>query len=133
MHNILLLQPILFYVHLFALNSQLSTFSGYRVEFVDSFGRTRRCLRKDLAAFQQQDAEMAKPSTVQATSYGNFVKAAESKSNEDESNMVAIFGGDDEAKQLKRKLWEEEEAANKAKPNLHYGDVLYEGKRILQL
>ena len=99
----------------------------FRVDYVDSFGRTRRCLKKDLPQFQKQDAELkSSPSTATAStsSYGSFVKA----SNDQE--LQGILGMDDEARRRQRQIWEEEEERNKQKSKLHYQDVLHQGKLI---
>lgn len=94
----------------------------HRVDFVDSLGRKRRCLKKDLAYYQQQDEELynAKPKESSA-SYGNFVKASE------ESAENEVLSLDEEARKYQRLKWEEEEAANAVKSNIHYQDILYQG------
>ena len=99
------------------------------MDFVDSLGRKRRCLKKDLAYYQQQDEELykAKPKESSA-SYGNFVKPSEeSAENED------VLALDEEARKKQRLKWEEEEAANTMKSNIHYQDILYQGKHSFTL
>ncbi|XP_057374445.2 LOW QUALITY PROTEIN: coiled-coil domain-containing protein 174-like [Daphnia carinata] len=98
------------------------------VDYVDSFGRTRRCLKKDLAVFQQRDAELNKQPVASptSTSYGNFVPSSEQNSGEDPQN---ISGLDEEARKRQRQLWEEEEEKNRQKNKVHYQDILYQEAR----
>lgn len=97
---------------------------------MDTFGRTRRCLRKDLPVFQQQDAELTnQPKSSTSQSYGNFVRPSEENLTNDQN----ILGLDDEAKKRQRELWEEEEEKNRQKPNVHYQDVLFQGKKALTI
>ena len=98
----------------------------FRVDYVDSFGRTRRCLKKDLPNFQKQDDELSKPaeSTASASTYGNFVKANASTNDQE---LQGILGMDDEARRRQRQIWEEEEERNRHKSKLHYQDVLSQG------
>ena len=97
---------------------------------MDTFGRTRRCLRKDLPVFQQQDAELTnQPKSSTSQPYGNFVRPSE----ENLTNDPNILGLDDEAKKRQRELWEEEEEKNRQKPNVHYQDVLFQGKKALTI
>ncbi|KAI9556970.1 hypothetical protein GHT06_016764 [Daphnia sinensis] len=98
------------------------------VDYVDSFGRTRRCLKKDLAVFQQRDAELIKQPVASSTStpYGNFVASSEQNSSEDPQN---ISGLDEEARKRQRLLWEKEEEENRQKSKVHYQDILYQEAR----
>lgn len=98
----------------------------FRVDYIDSFGRTRRCLKKDLPSFQQQDAELNKQPQSTPVSYGNFVKSDEHTANEGDSQN--IFSQDEESRKRQRELWEEEEERNRQKTNVHYQDVLYQGR-----
>ncbi|XP_046654324.1 coiled-coil domain-containing protein 174-like isoform X1 [Daphnia pulicaria] len=97
------------------------------VDYVDSFGRTRRCLKKDLTVFQKQDAELNKQPVASTTSvsYGNFVAASVQVSNEEPS----ILSLDEEARKRQRQLWEEEEEKNRDKSKVHYQDILYQEAR----
>lgn len=107
----------------------LFTVNVCRVDYVDSFGRTRRCLKKDLTVFQQRDAELNKqPGTSSTTTpYGNFVTSSQQNSSEDPQN---ISGLDEEARKRQRLLWEKEEEENRQKSKVHYQDILYQGRII---
>lgn len=109
-------------------NSPLIVGFSCRVDYVDSFGRTRRCLKKDLTVFQKQDAELNKQPLASTTSvsYGNFVAASVQVSNEEPS----ILSLDEEARKRQRQLWEEEEEKNRDKSKVHYQDILYQGRII---
>ena len=96
-----------------------------RVDFLDSFGRTRRCLRKDLPIYQQQDSQLT------AKKYTNFVRPIEDQSQIQESAIGN--SAEDDARQERRKLWEQEEEENTKKSKLHYQDILYQGMDILLL
>ena len=107
--------------------------SKNRVDYVDGFGRTRRCLRKDLPSFKQADAELKKTGSVSnstsSASYSNFVKPSESASaNADEASSSSTLAQDEEARRLRREKWEQEAEENARKSKLHYQDVLYQGK-----
>lgn len=97
---------------------------------MDSFGRTRRCLKKDLPVYQKQDVELNKAqiSTPAPTSYGNFVAAGEDIVQSGEPQSIRSV--DEEARRLQRQLWEEEEEKNRQKPKVHYQDILYQGKVV---
>ena len=89
---------------------------------MDSFGRTRRCIKKDLPLYKQQDDQM------QAKSYSNFVKSNEDKTDGiklPNTSLESVYN--DEAVKARRQRWEQEEAENTKKFNLHYQDVLYQG------
>ena len=96
------------------------------MDYVDSFGRTRRCLRKDLPTFQRQDADLKKDenkaTSSSAPSYTNFIKSSE-PSNFPEGPADEA----EEARRARRQKWEEEEAENARKSKLHYQDILYQG------
>lgn len=95
---------------------------------MDSFGRTRRCLRKDLTTFQQQDADLKQPvASSTSTPYGNFVASSEPNTNEDSQNLIVL---DEEARRRQRELWEKEEEENRQKSKVHYQDILYQGRII---
>ncbi|KZS11786.1 Coiled-coil domain-containing protein 174 [Daphnia magna] len=98
------------------------------VDYVDSFGRTRRCLKKDLTVFQQRDAELNKQPGASSTTtpYGNFVTSSQQNSSEDPQN---ISGLDEEARKRQRLLWEKEEEENRQKSKVHYQDILYQEAR----
>ena len=97
---------------------------------MDSFGRTRRCLTKDLKVFQKQDAEINTPvASSTSVSYGNFVASSGQDTNEGSKNILDL---EEEARKRQRQLWEEEEEKNREKSKVHYQDILYQG-RIIQI
>ena len=102
---------------------------SYRVDYVDSLGRTRRCLKKDLPVFQKQDAELTKQPVASSTSvsYGNFVASSGQDTNEEPKNVLGL---EEEARKRQRQLWEEEEEKNRDKSKVHYQDILYQGRII---
>jgi len=94
------------------------------VDYLDSFGRTRRCIKKDLHLYKQQDAQ------IQEKSYANFVKSNEENTDETQpSNPSLESAFNDEAIKARRLQWEQEEAENVKKSKLHYQDVLYQEAR----
>jgi hypothetical protein len=76
-------------------------------EFTDSLGRTRRCLKADLPEFLGRDA------------YAELNPAAAS---------TASISLDEKVRLEKHEKWEKEEAELVEKPDVHYQDVLYDGK-----
>jgi len=100
-------------------------FKFSRVDYLDSFGRTRRCIKKDLPLYKQQDEQ------IKAKDYNNFVKGDAYKTDTTQSsNPPPESVCNDEAVKARRQQWEEEEAENMKKSNLHYQDVLYQGSYI---
>lgn len=84
---------------------------------MDSFGRTRRCQKKDLPELQKRDADVSS-----VRSYQGFV-AASVDSPETQPETVP---GDEERLRM-RQAWEAEEEQNRNKSKLHYQDVLHQG------
>ena len=65
---------------------------------------------------------------MQAKSYSNFVKSNEDKTDGIQlpnTSLESVYN--DEAVKARRQRWEQEEAENTKKFNLHYQDVLYQG------
>ena len=86
-------------------------------------------MRKDLPNFQLQDAELNKSEPKKPVSYGNFVKPSEHTDHQVDGPQN-ILGLDEESRKRQRALWEEEEERNRQKSNVHYQDILYQGKII---
>ena len=76
------------------------------VEFTDSLGRTRRCLKIDLPDFMARDAEL---------------------------NPSASLSADEKVRLQKHERWEKEMAEVADKSNVHYQDVLFDGKSEILL
>ena len=95
----------------------------FRVDYLDSFGRTRRCVKKDLPSYKQQDEQL------KAQSYTNFVKSeAEEKTDQSQPPNASLESKSNyDAMQERRKMWEQEEEVSMQKSKLHYQDILYQG------
>jgi len=102
----------------------------FRVDFVDSFGRTRRCQKKDLAEFRRRDRQPESPDrTTPAptpTTYGNFVPSTDAGAVDAEGSS-AQADVEAERKRLLREQWAKDDEINRSKTSLHYQDVLYQG------
>ena len=81
------------------------------VEYVDSFGRSKMCLRKDLPQMKEKDEKVK-------------LKSLE------ESKLTLL--SDDMRREMIRKRWEEEvqEALDKPVGPVHYQDILFDGKKL---
>lgn len=103
-----------------------------RVDYVDSFGRTRRCLRKDLPAFQRQDEELrdGPPTSSESvrTVYNNFVKPTDAGPSG--TDHIGPNDDNEEARKVRRQQWEQEAEENARKSKLHYQDVLFQGRTL---
>ncbi|KAG5889006.1 hypothetical protein JTB14_033936 [Gonioctena quinquepunctata] len=107
------------------------------VEYVDCFGRTRKCLQKDLEYLKSKDNEMRKvveekknaeqsvPENVQIpecddrSSIENEEKTTETATEESELLSSDMRRG------LLREKWEAEEEELRNKSNIHYQDILF--------
>ena len=96
----------------------------YRVDFVDSFGRTRRCQKKDLPEFQERDRQI----DPKQPEYSNFVKSSGGDNDVSEEATAEA-----ERKKQMRQQWEQDEEINRSKSSLHYQDVLFQGKNQYQV
>ncbi|XP_076054927.1 coiled-coil domain-containing protein 174 isoform X2 [Oratosquilla oratoria] len=83
------------------------------VEYTDALGRTRECMRKDLADMKQRDREIM-----------GLDEDEEKKTSDCEEEQYQ-----DWAQHMQRTKWEQQEAENRVKPNLHYQDVLFDEAR----
>lgn len=99
------------------------------VEYVDSFGRTRKCMEKDLEFLKSKDEEMKK--VIEEKNQLNEEEIH--KDNDDCSKDVTEdiledcdqMMSSDMRRELQRRQWEKEEEENRNKTNIHYEDVLY--------
>lgn len=106
-------------------------FSSSRVDYVDCLGRTRRCLRKDLAYVKKRDVELFE-------SLGGFDD--KNKANSDDSGRTVTSGdgalelmSGDMRRELLRQKWEQQEEQLRNKTDIHYQDVLFDGKYVVFL
>jgi len=101
------------------------------VDYADCLGRTRRCLRKDLAYVKQRDVELFE-------SLGGFDDKNKAKSDD---NGRTVTSGDgalelmsgDMRRELLRQKWEQQEEQLRNKTDIHYQDVLFDGKSMVFL
>lgn len=100
--------------------------SAYRVDYVDCLGRTRRCLRKDLAYVKERDVKLFE-------SLGGFDD--KNKETGDGTRQKIISGeaepelmSSDMRREMLRQKWEQQEEQLRNKTDIHYQDVLFDGK-----
>ncbi|KAK3926114.1 Coiled-coil domain-containing protein 174 [Frankliniella fusca] len=103
------------------------------VDFTDSLGRTRRCLRRDLARFKELDDRLFK----------SLEPKTPPESNDEHSSKTLPPAGfpsgcaapdllsDDMRREQQRLKWEEEEEKLRSKSDIHYQDVLFDGKSFI--
>ncbi|XP_065157400.1 coiled-coil domain-containing protein 174 [Atheta coriaria] len=92
------------------------------VEFVDSFGRTRTCLKEDLASFKQNDKGLDSKNKSKSGSISPTPKKQEENIEYDEKNELLSA---DMRRNLLRQQWEREEQLLMDKSDLHYQDILF--------
>lgn len=105
--------------------------SPSRVDYVDCLGRTRTCLRKDLDHAKARDLKVFE-------SLGGFDD--KNKSTGD-SNTQEVTTGEGEhelmsgdmKRELLRQKWEQQEEQLQNKTDIHYQDVLFDGKYMVFL
>lgn len=104
------------------------------VEYTDSLGRTRKCLRSDLDFFKKRDETLARD-------FGDRkeekVDLSPSRSPNNDNPQTEDFQSDSESEdellktgrqiQQMRDQWEKQESENKDKEFVHYQDVLFDG------
>lgn len=115
---------------------------GFRVEYTDCLGRTRTCLRKDLEYLKSKDAELR--SSIDLKERGGQIlpeeeqealeekaKRESDKNNEkqedDLSEQNELLSAD-MRREILRRQWEKEEDALRNKKDIHYQDILFNGK-----
>lgn len=102
--------------------------SASRVDYVDCLGRTRRCLRKDLAYVKERDVNLFE-------SLGGFDDKTKAT---DDGNRQTVISGEaepelmsgDMRRELLRQKWEQQEEQLQNKTDIHYQDVLFDGEYI---
>lgn len=116
----------------------------HRVDYVDIFGRSRKIARKDLDKIKRQDAdlteavesreEQAKPVQPQEPAEEESSDGSISSSENDNKHEVEeeeIIGPDIGLQFRKqRDQWEEQDEVNRQRVNLHYQDILFDGKKF---
>lgn len=119
-----------------------------RVEYTDCLGRTRKCLRKDLEYLKEKDFELSKT----LDSDGRKIDKDASKwvvdtqgtkpvensiENQSEPDISVTEKSEllssDMRRELMRQEWEKKEQELLNKTDVHYQDVLFNGKLYLQI
>lgn len=108
------------------------------VEYVDFLGRTRKCLRKDLEYMKQKDRELSSSVESKRKTSENsqtFVKNSGDGENDNKVDNPEItlsseneLLSSDMRRELLRREWEQQEDDLLKKKNVHYQDVLFNGK-----
>ena len=88
------------------------------VDFVDCLGRTKRCHKDDLSAMKEQDEKLKQ------SLHGDKPKE---KENAKEFQLPQLCS-EDMKREILRQKWEEQERNLLDKKNIHYQDVLFDGK-----
>lgn len=90
-----------------------------RVEYVDTLGRSRTCLRKDLQYYKGLNEDLQpRDNPPEPLKPVNFVK---------QSEEMELF---DKKREELRQKWEEEEKILSTKRDIHYQDVLFGGMYV---
>jgi hypothetical protein len=101
-------------------------FLNFRVDYVDSLGRTRRCMKKDLPKFMEMDRELGnEPGHCSSgTMTGKF-----------NAKELPDLLSSDLYRQMLREKWEKEEKEAMDKPTgpVHYENIRFDGKSYQQL
>ncbi|XP_028136437.1 coiled-coil domain-containing protein 174 [Diabrotica virgifera virgifera] len=105
------------------------------VDYVDCFGRTRKCMQKDLEYLKSKDNEMKKvvevkhqqldnPASQNLENDDNFVQSSTESLAENEVGQSELLSSD-MRRELLRQQWEKEEEELRNKSEIHYEDVLF--------
>ena len=120
------------------------------VEFIDTLGRTRRCHKSELAHAIAEDEGLARPekqerekgNKVPVNSTDESVNSAETVMGSGESTTTGSYAAvpppttlnltksltEEEVKEMAHRKWELDEEQAGKKDDLHYEDVLFDGK-----
>lgn len=90
--------------------------NSIRVDFVDTLGRSRRCLRKDLSEMKAKDASLA----------ASLRPPSPTPAPEVTPELLSW----DMQREMMRRKWEEQENLLLNKKDIHYQDVLFDGLYI---
>lgn len=108
------------------------------VEYTDSLGRTRKCLKKDLDAFQKRDEELQKiveernkeQSEMIAQQEPDKTPETEEITKEDKKFQRILNQSEDIGERFmeQREKWDDKLDDNVQKNFVHYQDILFDGK-----
>ena len=96
------------------------------VEYTDSLGRTRTCMRKDLIKLQQKDKKIEPRERKESSSSEDDIR---NNDDRDKSNDEPDMLSEDMRREMIRQKWEKEEMENLTKDSLHYTDVRFDEAR----
>lgn len=96
------------------------------VEYVDSLGRTRTCLRKDLTYFKSKEKDYHRSPSREK----DIEKTEDKIIAPEKDEVVKELLSDDMRREMLRKQWEKEEEELMDKDNIHYQDILFNEARV---
>ncbi|XP_052119845.1 LOW QUALITY PROTEIN: coiled-coil domain-containing protein 174 [Frankliniella occidentalis] len=101
------------------------------VDFTDSLGRTRRCLRRDLSRFRELDDRLFKSLEPKSPPEAKDVPSPNSlpPAGYPAGCAAPDLLSDDMRREQQRLKWEEEEEKLRSKSEIHYQDVLFDEAR----
>lgn len=97
---------------------------GDWVEYTDSLGRTRRCLRTDLEFFKKRDESLIDTPALKTEDKPSSAPLSSESESESEDELLKTG----RLIQQTREQWEKQEEENKDKEYIHYQDILFDGK-----
>ncbi|XP_066593817.1 coiled-coil domain-containing protein 174 [Prorops nasuta] len=89
------------------------------VDYQDCFGRTRKCLRRDLSLMQQKDDLVR----------NQIIKPEKANNEYIEKNESTTMYEKEPDIEIRRKKWEEQTTKLADKANIHYQDILFDEAR----
>jgi len=92
------------------------------VEYIDSLGRSRMAMKKDLSELKSRDKDLE---ARQTTPPPGVVQNNQQTTEDETPDLMS----EDMRRDLLRQKWEQEEEENLRKTKLHYRDVLYDEAR----
>lgn len=104
------------------------------VEYTDCLGRTRKCMKKDLAFLKSKDAELLaavnndENKAEQLSKTGSCVIEIHETGEPKLSNANELLSSD-MRRELLRQQWEKEEEELRKKEDIHYQDILFNEAR----
>lgn len=107
---------------------------GEWVDFVDCLGRTKRCHKDDLEAMKRDDEKLkSKLFPEPDGSRKEKERPEQVKTSNMEEIKIPELCSEDMKKDMLRQKWEEQERILADKKDIHYQDVLFNGKLFLTL
>jgi hypothetical protein len=106
---------------------------NFRVEYTDCLGRTRRCLKTDLSVLKKQNNKLADSlgmgprSRSQSRSRSN---SPERKPRPPTPPLEQQLVSGDMQRESMREKWEQQESEMRKKEDIHYQDILFDGRSI---